>query len=59
MGIAIADEHTSLGSKLQFPSIVWMKVWPDDAPKSAEEGVVRFMITKMFDEGFMIDDFRW
>lgn len=58
MKIAIPQEYTSLGMKLEFSGIVWSQVRPAGAPKGAEKSIIRLCPKQAIKECVIINDFR-
>ena len=56
--IAIPQEYTSLGMKLEFSGIVWSQVRPAGAPKGAEKSIIRLCPKQAIKERVIINDFR-
>jgi len=59
MHVTIPKEHTTLGTKLEFPGIIGPQVWPNRAPESTEKAVVRLLIVQAFIWCLTINHFRW
>ena len=57
MGIAIPKKYTMLRTKLEFSSIIWMKVGPTRTTESSKECVIRFLTKESFIGCVIVDDF--